>query len=119
MVEPDEMDAVAVIDVTDELIGERREEWRAGFDFGRTMGVRGVLRAKDGGSPDGLTCIEQMALDLKVHRLMNDVLVDVGVQRERLLAHWKAEAQWWQEEHDRVHREFCEFTTYVANRFCK
>jgi hypothetical protein len=30
---------------------------------------------------------------------------------------WKAEAAWWREEHDRVHREFCEFVAYVADKY--
>lgn len=28
---------------------------------------------------------------------------------------WKAEAQWWREEHDRVHQDFSEFVLYVAS----
>ena len=28
---------------------------------------------------------------------------------------WKAEAQWWREEHERVHREFSDFVLYVAS----
>lgn len=110
MAEHDEMDAVAVVDVTMEIIGERREDYRAGFDSGLRQGAIRVMQSD---------AMAQLAFDLKVLRICSDAMADHAAQRERLLAHWKAEAQWWREEHDRVHREFCEFTSYVANRFCK
>lgn len=27
---------------------------------------------------------------------------------------WREEAQWWKDEHDRLHKEFCEFVANVA-----
>jgi hypothetical protein len=27
---------------------------------------------------------------------------------------WREEARWWKDEHDRLHKEFCEFVANVA-----
>lgn len=115
----DEMDEIPIVDVTDELIGERREEWRAGCDAGRTMGVRSVLRAKDGGYPDGMTCVEQMAFDLKIHRVVVNGLLDAAEQRELLIQHLKNELQWWREEHTALQLEFVEYAKAVERKFCR
>lgn len=99
-----------VVDVTAELIGERREEWRSGFDAGLRDGARRVMHSDAMG---------QLAFDLKVLRICSDAMADVAVQRERLLAHWKSEAQWWREEHDRVRDEYHAFTREMVRRFAK
>ena len=42
----------------------------------------------------------------------------VAVLRHEL-NRWRREAQWWHEEHDRVHKEYCEFVTEMAQRLPK
>lgn len=101
---------VLVTDVTVELIGERREEWRDGFDSGLREGGRRVMYSDT---------LQQLALELKVTRVMNEAMCEVAHQRERLLAHWKAEAQWWREEHDKVSAEYSAFVKEMARRFAK
>jgi hypothetical protein len=97
---------ILVVDVTSELIGERREEWRAGFDSGMKQGTSRVLQSG---------ALEQIVLELSLQR----ATTDVAVQRETLLAHWKTEAQWWREEHDKVHAEYCAFVKEIGRSFCK
>jgi hypothetical protein len=108
--DPDEMDAVAIVDVTAELIGERRADYHAGRDDGLLEGTRRVLNS------DALV---QIAFELTVQRVVNDGMIQVAEQREKLLAHWKAEAQWWREEHDKVHAEYCEFAKAIERKFCR
>ena len=110
MAEVDEMDAVAIVDVTAEMIGERRAEWHDGVDYGLKQGTTRVLN-----SP----AMQQIAFDLKLHRIVVDGMIKVAEDRERLLAHWKAETQWWREEHNRVLDEFIEFAKAVERKFCK
>lgn len=104
------MDEIEVIDVTTELIGERRQEWREGYDSGIKQGVTRILQSD---------ALAQLAFDFKVLRICSDAMAETAVQREKLLAHWKAEAQWWREEHDKVHAEYCAFVKEVARRFGK
>jgi hypothetical protein len=101
---------VLVTDVTAQVIGERRAEWRDGFDQGTREGARRVANSE---------CMQQIAFDLTVHRVVVNGMMQVAEQRERLLAHWKAEAQWWREEHNRVHAEFCEYAKAVERKFCR
>lgn len=98
----DDLD-VAIVDVTTELIGERREEWRDGFDSGMKQGTSRVLQS---------SAVEQLALELTLYR----AALDVSAQREKLLAHWKAEAQWWREEHASVSAEYAAFVKEIARR---
>lgn len=100
------MDEIEVVDVTTELIGERRQEWRDGFEIGMRSGTQRVLQSN---------AVEQIALELTLLR----AATDVSAQREKLLEHWKAEARWWREEHDRVHAEYCEFVKEMARRLAK
>jgi hypothetical protein len=106
----DELDDIAVVDVTAEILGERREEWRDGFDAGIKQGTTRVLQSD---------AMEQIAFDLTIHRVVVNGMIQVAEERERLLAHWKAEAQWWQEEHARVFEEFREFAKAVERKFCR
>ena len=99
-------DEILVTDVTTELIGERRQEWRDGYDSGMRSGTQRVLQS---------SALEQLMLELTLQRAMTDV----AMQRERLLQHWKSEAQWWREEHDRVHAEYCAFVKEMARRLAK
>jgi hypothetical protein len=99
------MDETEVIDVTTEIIGERREEYRAGVESGLRQGAQRVLQSD---------ALMQISLSLQVSRAIADAALEVGTQRERLLQHWKVEAQWWREEHDKIHREYCEFVKQVA-----
>lgn len=96
-----------VVDVTTEMIGERREEYHAGFDSGLRQGATRVLQSD---------ALGQLALSLRVHKALNEAMCDVAHQRETLLAHWKAEAQWWREEHDRVSAEYSAFVKEMARR---
>lgn len=105
-----ESDEPSVKDVTLEILGEQRQEWREGFDSGIRAGVQRVLQSD---------AMEQIAFELKVQRVVNDGMIQVAEQRERLLAHWKAEAQWWREEHDKVHAQFCEYAKAIERKFCK
>ena len=99
-----------VCDVTAEILGERREEWRAGFDSGLRDGARRVLQSD---------ALSQMSLSLQGRRAVAEAAMDAGVQQERLAQLWKAEAKWWREEHDRVHAEYYAFVAEAARRFCK
>lgn len=105
-----ESDEPSVRDVTLEILGERRQEWRDGFESGVKQGTTRVLQSD---------ALAQIALELKVTRTFNDAMAEVAHQRERLLAHWKSEAQWWREEHDRVHAEYCAFVKDCARRFLR
>lgn len=102
--------APSIVDVTAEIIGERREDYRAGFDSGLRQGAIRVMQSD---------AMAQLAFDLKVLRICSDAMADVAVQRERLLAHWKSEARWWREEHDRVSAEYSAFVKEMARRFAK
>jgi hypothetical protein len=106
----DELDDVAIVDVTAEVVGERRVEWQAGVDYGLKQGTNRFLQ-----SP----AMQQIAFDLTLHRLVVDGMLKVAEERERLLAHWKAEAQWWREERDRIHAEFCEYAKAIERKFLK
>ena len=99
-----------VIDITAEIVGERRQEWRDGFDVGVKQGTARVLNS------DALC---QLALGLKVHKALNEAMAEAAEQREKLLAHWKAEAQWWREEHDRVSADYTAFVKAMARRLGK
>lgn len=100
------MDEIEVVDVTTELIGERRQEWRDGFEIGMRSGTQRVLQSN---------AVEQIALELTLLR----AATDVSAQREKLLEHWKAEARWWREEHDRINSEYTAFVKEMARRLAK
>jgi len=97
---------VLVTDVTTEMLGERRDEWRDGFDSGQKSGTQRVLQSD---------ALEQLVLELVMQR----ATVGVAIQRERLLEHWKAEARWWHEEHDRLSAEHTAFVSEMVRRFAK
>lgn len=99
-------DEILVTDVTTELLGERRQEWRDGFDSGIRAGTSRTLQSN---------ALTQLALELTLYKSA----LAVAEQRERLLAHWKSEAQWWREEHDRVSAEYTSFVKEMARRFAK
>lgn len=94
-----------VVDVTAEIVGERRQEWHDGFDAGLKQGTSRVLQSNP---------LAQMALELTLYR----AALDVSAQRERLLQHWKSEAQMWQAECERVSADFSAFVE-MAKRFAK
>lgn len=94
-----------VIDITAELVGERRQEWRDGHDAGMKRGVTSVLQ-----SP----AVEQLALELTLTRATLKAVSDTAMQRERLILHWKTEARWWQEEYGRLSAEYSDFVKQVA-----
>lgn len=97
----------AVVDVTfaEQLVGEQQpENWKEGLDLG--LDFAGKRNA-------------QLTLDLALARTKLAEARNGAEDRERLLQHWKAEAQFWREEHDRVHAEFCAFVKEMARRFAK
>ena len=63
--------------------------------------------------------MEQLSLELTVHRVTIGAMARVAQQRERLLSHWKSETKWWREEHDRVSAEYGAFVKDMARRFAK
>lgn len=99
------MDKAEVIDVTfvEQLAGQG-ESWHEGLELGLEFSGKRVA---------------QLTLDLAQCRTKIVEAEGAAEQRERLLAHWKAEAQWWREEHDKVHAEFCEFAKAVERKFCR
>lgn len=97
-------------DVTDEVVGERGAGWREGFDAGLKQGVSRVLNS------DALC---QLALALEVHKAFGDAMSAAAEQREKLLAHWQAEARWWKEEYRRVNQEYSDFVDKVERMLGK
>lgn len=55
----DELDDVAVIDVTAEMVGERRAEWRDGYEAGIKVGTQRVLQSD---------ALAQIAAEIKLLR---------------------------------------------------
>lgn len=99
--------AEPVRDVTfaEQLVGGARpESWKEGLDLG--LDFSGKRNA-------------QLTLDLSLTRTKLASALSAAHERERLLLHWKAEAQWWREEHDRVSGEYCAFVADIARRFAK
>lgn len=98
----------SVIDVTfaEQLVGDkdRSASWDEGLEVGLDFSGKRVA---------------QLTLDLSECRTKLAEAIGGSEERERLLQHWKSEAQWWREEHDRVHQEYCEFAKEMARRFAK
>src|SRR5687768_14442782 len=95
------------IDVTlvEQIVGDRRPaDWKEGLDLGLDVSSKRVA---------------QLSLDLSLCRTKLAEARSGAEERERLLQHWKAEAQWWREEHDKVHAEYCAFVKEVARRVAK
>ncbi|MGP1609733.1 MAG: hypothetical protein ACTS5G_03420 [Burkholderiales bacterium] len=115
------VERVEVVDVTAEIIGERTEQWRDGFDTGMREGVRRVVGTQDSRKEptQGQSAFAQIALELQVQRVVNDAMAAAAHQRETELAVWKAEARWYMEERDRIHAEYCAFVKAMAARFPK
>lgn len=97
-----------VQDVTfaEQLVGKkaRSAHWKEGLDTGLEFGGKRVA---------------QLSLDLSLARAKLAKALSDAAERERLLQHWRAEAQWWREEHDRVHAEYCDFVKEMARRFAQ
>ena len=106
----EELNEILVTDVTAELMGERREEYRAGVDAGTRQGSQRVLQGP---------VLEQIALELTVQRAVNTAMAGAAHQRETLLAHWQSEAAWWREECTRIDTEFAAFVKKMARQFPK
>ena len=82
-------------------------ERKRAFEAGRKLGATTYFQ-----SP----VMEQLAMELKLLRTLHDSHCTAAEQRETLLAHWKAEARWWREEHDRVSNEFSGFVKEIARK---
>lgn len=97
-----------VVDVTfaERLVGKKDqpESWKEGLDVGLEFGGKRIA---------------QLTLDLSLCRTKLAQSLSGNQERERLMQHWKSEAQWWREEHDRVHAEYCAFVDEMAKRFAK
>lgn len=103
----DEQEAGQVIDVTADILGERRQDWREGFDQGLREGGRRVIHSD---------VMAQISLELTVNRAVTNGLLRAAEHQEKLLAHWKAEARWWREEYTRLQEEFTLFTRELLRR---
>lgn len=92
------------VDVTlaEQIVGDRHPaNWKEGLDLGLDVSGRRVA---------------QLALDLSLCRAKLAKALTGAEERERLMQHWRAEAQWWREQHDEVHAEYCAFVKEVARR---
>lgn len=100
--------AETVIDVTfaERLVGkkEQPESWKEGLDVGLEFGGKRIA---------------QLTLDLSLCRTKLVQATSGAQERERLMQHWRAEAQWWKEEFERVHAEYCAFVAEMAKRFAR
>ena len=101
---------ILIQDVTAELVGERQQEYYDGFDYGIRKGVSRVLESRPLG---------QLALELKVTRVVLDAVSAAAEQRERELAMWKGEASLYRGEYERVSAEFTAFVKAIAARCTK
>ena len=72
----DDLDAVAVVDVTAEMLGERREEYRAGVDAGLRQGTQRVLQSE---------AIEAIASEVQTLRALVDAMTEVAHEREKVI----------------------------------
>jgi hypothetical protein len=61
----------------------------------------------------------QLSLELTLTRVTITAMSQAAEQRERVVSHWKAEARWWREEHDRVSSEYTTFVREMARRVRK
>lgn len=75
-----------VIDITAELIGERRQEWRDGFDAGMKQGTSRVLQSD---------ALGQIVAELKMLRTFVECMTEVAHQREGLIAELAHQAEYW------------------------
>lgn len=98
----------AVVDVTfaEQLVGkeERSAHWKEGLDLG--LDFSGKRNA-------------QLTLDLSLCRTKLVKALSGNEERERLLQHWKSEAAYWLEEHNRVRDEYHAFAKEMVRRFVK
>lgn len=70
-------DEVLVTDVTTQILGEQREEWRAGYDAGLRAGARRVIESQ---------ALEQIVIELV---LLREVAQKLGAKAD----YWIARAQ--------------------------
>lgn len=88
----DELDEIAVVDVTAEMLGERREEYRAGVDAGIRVGTQRVLQSD---------ALAQITFELKILRALYagtcDALDDAQHQIGVLEAELDYRAPGWDE----------------------
>jgi hypothetical protein len=98
----------AVVDVTfaERLLGkeERSAHWKEGLDLGLDFSGKRIA---------------QLTLDLSLTRTKLAEARNGNEERERLLQHWKSEAQWWHEEHDKIRDEYHAFVKEMARRFAR
>lgn len=85
---------------------ERRRAFEAGRKLGATTYFQGPV-------------MEQIGFELTLLRNLHESHCTVAEQRERLIAHWKAEAVWWRAEHDALRDKFNAFVKDMARRFPK
>ena len=110
------------------LISPDRESEQSGFCTScgaLSSGLENTDRGYDAGLKRGAVSyfaspmMEQLSLEITVNRIAIEAMSQAAEQMERLLSHWKAEAAWWKEEHDRVHDEYCATVADLARRFGK
>jgi hypothetical protein len=84
---------------------DQREARRWAYEAGVKRGAASFFQ-----SP----VMEQLSLEIALTKATLRAVSDAAIQRERLLLHWKNEAQWWRAEHDKVSAEYSNFVKQAA-----
>ena len=90
--------------------GWKQDDRKAAYEAGMKRGAVSYFSSK---------AMEQLSMELTVLRVTVGAMTGAAEQTERLLSHWKAEARFWKEQHDKVHDEYCATISELARKYVK